>query len=113
MKLNINKVYIKIIKLEQVEEINIKAKATIQSNNKKVYDKKTEVRKTSTKKVPIPIPTYGCESWTITNKTRNNVNVAEIRYLTQISNKARTDKVGNEEIRRQLNITPLIKKIEV
>lgn len=59
-----------------------------------------------------PILMYGSESWTMTSRERSRIQATEMKTLRTIAKKTRRDKLRNETIRNQLQVAPLIKKIE-
>ena len=59
-----------------------------------------------------PILTYGHESWTLTTKTRSQIQAAEMRVLRLIKGVTRLDKLRNEDIRRELEVEEILKFVE-
>ena len=64
------------------------------------------------KAVSVPILTYGHESWVMTEKTRSQVQASEMRFLRRIEGVTLFNKVRSSEIRKSLNIEPLLLRIE-
>ena len=64
------------------------------------------------KAVFVPILTYGHESWVMTESMRSQVQASEMRFLRRIEGVALFNKVRSFEIRKSLNIEPLLLRIE-
>ena len=64
------------------------------------------------KSLYYPTLTYGHESWVLTDRMRSRVQAAEMRYLRRVAGVRRIDKVRNSTIREELNIEPLLLKVE-
>ena len=64
------------------------------------------------KTVFVPILTYGHESWITTKRVRSQVQASEMRFLRKIEAVTLFDKVHSSEIRKSLNIKPLLLLIE-
>ena len=64
------------------------------------------------KAVLVPILTYGHESWAMTERMRSQVQASEIRCLRKIEGVTLFNKVRISEIRKSLNIKPLLLRIE-
>ena len=64
------------------------------------------------KAVFVPILTYGHESWIITERMRSQVQASEMRFLRRIEGVALFNKLRSSEIRKSLNIEPLLLRIE-
>ena len=64
------------------------------------------------KAVFVPVLTYGHESWVITERMRSQVQASEMRFLRKIEGVALFNKVRSSEIRKSLNIEPLLFRIE-
>ena len=60
----------------------------------------------------VPILTYGAESWPITSKIQSKLTAAEMRFLRDIKNKTKLDKIRNTTIREQLKQQDLLGMIE-
>jgi len=56
----------------------------------------------------IPILTYGHESWVMTERICLQVQASEMRFLQRIEGVTLFDKVRSSEIRKSLNIEPLL-----
>ena len=63
------------------------------------------------KTVFVPILTYGHESWLMTQRVRSQVQASEIRFLRTIEGVTLLNKVRSSEIRKSLNIEPLLFRI--
>ena len=59
----------------------------------------------------VPILTYGHESWVKTERMRSQVQASEIRFLRRIEGVTLCNKVRSSEIRKSLNIEPLLLRI--
>ena len=59
-----------------------------------------------------PILTYGHESWTLTSKTRSQVQAAEMKALRLIKGVTRLDRLRNEDIRRELGVEGILEYVE-
>ena len=64
------------------------------------------------KAVFVPILTYGHESWVMTKRMRSQVQASEMRFLRTIEEVTLFNKVRSSEIRKSLNIEPLLLQIE-
>ena len=64
------------------------------------------------KTVFAPILTYGYESWVKTERVRSQMQVTENRFLRRIQEVTLFNKVPSSEIRKSLNIEPLLLRIE-
>ena len=65
------------------------------------------------KAVFVPILTYGHEScWVMTERMRSQVHASEMRFLRRIKRVTLFNKVRSSEIRKSLNIEPLLFRIE-
>ena len=64
------------------------------------------------KAVFVPILTYGHESLVMTKRMRSQVQASEMRFLRKIEGVALFNKVRSSEIRKSLNIEPLLLRIE-
>ena len=64
------------------------------------------------KAVFVPILTYDHESWVMTERMRSQVQASEMRFLRRIEGVTLFNKVRSSEIRKSLNIEPLLLRIE-
>ena len=64
------------------------------------------------KAVFVPILTYGHEPWVMTERMRSQVQASEMRFLRRIEGITLFNKVRSSEIRKSLNIEPLLLRIE-
>ena len=64
------------------------------------------------KAVFIPILTYSHESWVRTERMQSQVQASEMRFLRRIEGVALFNKVRSSDIRKSLNIEPLLLRIE-
>ena len=60
----------------------------------------------------VPILTYGHESWVMTERMRSQVQASEMRFLRRIEGVTLFNKMRSSEIRKSLNIEPLLLRIE-
>ena len=60
------------------------------------------------KTIFVPILTYGHECWVMTERVRSQVQASEMRFLRRIEGVTLLDKVRSSEIRKSLNIEPLL-----
>ena len=58
-----------------------------------------------------PIFTYDYESWVLTKNIRRRIQVAEVKCLQRIKGITRRDGVGNEVVRQELKVEPILKKM--
>ena len=63
------------------------------------------------KTVFVPILTYGHEFWVMTERVRSQVQASEMRFLRRIEGVTLSNKVRSSEIRKCLNIEPLLLRI--
>ena len=59
-----------------------------------------------------PILTYGHESWTLTSRTRSQLQAAEMKALRLIKGVTIMDRMRNEDIRRELGIEGILELVE-
>ena len=59
-----------------------------------------------------PVLTYGHESWTLTTKTRSQIQAAEMRVLRLIKGVTRLDRLRNEDIRSEMEVEDILKFVE-
>ena len=64
------------------------------------------------KTVFVPILTYGHESWVMTERVQSLVQEPEMRFLRKIEGVTLFNKGRSSEIRKSLNIEPLLLQIE-
>ena len=64
------------------------------------------------KAVFVPILTYGHESWVMTEIVRSQVQESDMRFLGRSEGVTLFNKVRSSEIRKSLNIEPLLIQIE-
>ena len=64
------------------------------------------------KAVLVPLLTYGHESWVLTERMRSQVPASESRFLKKIEGVTLFNKLRSSEIRKSLNIKPLLLQIE-
>ena len=64
------------------------------------------------KAVFVPILTYGHESWAMTERMRTQVQASKMKFLRRIEGVTLFNKVRSSEIRKSLNIEPLLLRIE-
>lgn len=55
-----------------------------------------------------PILTYVHEAWTLNKRTWSGIQAAEMRFLRRIIGVTRRDRIRNEDIRKILNVEPLL-----
>ncbi|XP_076030920.1 uncharacterized protein LOC143019109 [Oratosquilla oratoria] len=71
-----------------------------------------KVKTTIYKSILRPILTYGCEAWVLTTKTTLRVQAAEMRVLRMIHGVSKSNRLCNENIRRELGVESIISYIE-
>jgi hypothetical protein len=59
----------------------------------------------------VPVLLYSSKTWTTRKRDWNRIQVAEMKYLRTVKGCTRLDQVRNEDIRNELGIFPLSKKI--
>ena len=64
------------------------------------------------KAVFVPIFTYGHASWVMNERVRSQVQASEMRFLRRIEGVTLLNKVRSSEIRKSLNIEPLLLRTE-
>ena len=102
----------------QDEELDIrigKASAVMRALHYSVVMKRELSKKAKLsifKAVFVPILTYGYESWVMTERMRSQVRASEMRFLRRIEGVTLFNKVRSSEIRKSLNIEPLLLRIE-
>jgi hypothetical protein len=100
------------------EEINtrmLNAGKVYHAINKKFPRKERDKSKTKMaiySSTYIPTLLYESESWVITDKQKQDIQTAEMKYLRRVIGKTRRDKIRNEMIRMNLGIQPLHNKME-
>ena len=65
------------------------------------------------KTVFVPILTNGHESWIMTDRVRSQVLASEMSFLRRIKGVTLFNKVRSSEIRKSLNIEPLLRRIKI
>ncbi|KAK7788325.1 hypothetical protein R5R35_014440 [Gryllus longicercus] len=55
----------------------------------------------------VPTLLYGCESWVLTQKTLTTIQSSEMKFLRRINGCTREDRIRNEEIRKELQVTSI------
>jgi hypothetical protein len=50
---------------------------------------------------------YGSKNWVLTEKDKNKIQAAEMRFLRSTTEVTRQDRLSNEEIRKTLNVNSL------
>jgi hypothetical protein len=71
-----------------------------------------KVKTTVYKTILRPTLCYGCETWTLTTRTRSCVQAAEMRVLRLIRGVTRRDRLRNENIRRELGVESVLAFVE-
>jgi hypothetical protein len=100
------------------EEINtrmLNAGKLYHAINKGFLGKKEIIQKTKMEiysSTYIPRLLYRSESWVITEKQKQNIQTAEMKYLRRVIGKTRRDKIRNEMIKMNLGTQPLQNIIE-
>ena len=103
---------------KQDEEIDMrtgKASAVMRALHRSVVTKRELSKKAKLsvfKSIFIPILTYGHESWIMTERVRSQVQASEMRFLRRIQGVTMFDKVRSLEIRKSLQVEPLLLRIE-
>ena len=64
------------------------------------------------KTIFVPILTYGHKAWVMTESMRSQLQASKIRFLQRIEGVTQFNKVRSFEIRKSLNIKPLLLRIE-
>ena len=77
---------------------------------KQELSKKTNL--SISKAVFVPILTYGYEFWVMTKRVRLQVQASEMSFLRRIEGVTLYNKMRSSEIRKFLNIEPLLLRIE-
>lgn len=77
---------------------------------KKEISQKTKIAVYTSTYTPTLL--YGSETWIITNKTRQKIQTAEMKFLRNVAGKTRRDKVRNHTIRKTLKVPPLESRLE-
>jgi hypothetical protein len=72
--------------------------------------KKTKIKLYST--LALPTLSYSSENWTIKARNARRVAAAEVKYLRKTAGYTWTDRKTNTEIAKELNITPVLDKIQ-
>ena len=102
----------------QDEELDIrigKASAVMRALHYSVVMKRELSKKAKLsvfKAIFVPILTYGHESWVMTERMRLQVQASEMSFLRRIEEVTLFSKVRSSEIRKSLNIEPLLLRIE-
>ena len=83
--------------------------------NKTFIQKKEVSEHTKTtvfKSIYIPILTYGCETWILTQKMKSKIQATEMKFLRRIKKVTKLDKISNTIIREELKVRPILEYIE-
>ena len=59
-----------------------------------------------------PILTFGSESWILNNTMKSRIQATNMKYLRRVLGKTRRDRIRNDVIRNELEVKPIIQKIE-
>lgn len=78
---------------------------------KKELSKKAKIQLYKT--IYVPTILYGAETWAILDKHRSAITASEMRYLRRILGKRRRDRVRNRSIRGELEVEPLVERVEL
>ena len=62
--------------------------------------------------LPVPALLYGSENWTINRTDAGRITAAEMKYMRKTAGYTWTDYKSNTEITKELNITPVLDKIQ-
>jgi len=60
----------------------------------------------------LPALLYGSENWTITTRDARRMTAAEIKYTRKTAGCTSTDYKTNTDTAKELNITPVLEKIQ-
>jgi len=80
----------------------------------KCLDHKKPLRQTTIKlynTLPLPVLLYGSETWTVTAKDARRITAAEMKHMRRTAGYTWTDYKTNEQIAKELKITPILEKI--
>ena len=59
-----------------------------------------------------PILIFGSESWTVTKKIKSQIQSMEMKFLRRVMGITKMDRIRNVEVRKELDIEPIVNKIE-
>ncbi|XP_072389944.1 uncharacterized protein [Diabrotica undecimpunctata] len=92
----------------------IESAARMYHTTKSTFLSKKEVFQKA--KVPIYktvfVPSFGSESWTLTDKLKSKIQSIEMKFLRRIMSITRLDRIRNEAVREHLKVQSIIKKTE-
>ncbi|KAF7654265.1 hypothetical protein LDENG_00072170, partial [Lucifuga dentata] len=71
-----------------------------------------KARLTIYQSIYVPILTYGHELWVMTERTRSQIQAAEMRFLCRVSGLTLRDRVRSLDIQEGLGVEPLLLHIE-
>jgi hypothetical protein len=94
-------------------ELNNKLQITGMINN--VFRAQKTLKKTRIKlynTLSLPALLHSSDNWTITARDARRVTAAEMKYIRNTAGYIWTDSKTNTEIAKQLNITPVLDKIQ-
>ena len=60
----------------------------------------------------VPILTYGHELWVMTERTRSQIQAAEMSFLRRVAGRSLRDRVRSSVTREELRVEPLLHHIE-
>jgi len=71
--------------------------------------KKTIIKLYNT--LALPVLLYGSETWTVKARDARRITAAEMKYMRRTAGYTWTDYKTNEQIPKELNITPILDKL--
>ena len=83
---------------------------TIKRTFKNKVRQETQLRYYSV--MALPVICYGSETWTVKEKDKSRIQAAEMRFLRSVKGCTREDHIRNVEIRKELQVIPLLEQIE-
>lgn len=92
-----------------------KAMRIFHSMNKKFISRKEITKETKMKifkTIYRPILTYGAESWVLSERQKNKIQAAEMKYLRRVKGITLKDRIRSTQIREELKVKPMMEFIE-
>ncbi|TWW78062.1 R2DM Retrovirus-related Pol polyprotein from type II retrotransposable element [Takifugu flavidus] len=91
------------------------ASAVMRALNRSVVVKKELSRKAKLsiyRSIYVPVLTYGHQRWVMTERTRSQIQAAEMSFLRRVAGLNLRDRVRSSDIREELGVEPLLLHIE-
>lgn len=95
-------------RIEKTQKLYYAMNTKFISNKEISKETKLKVFKT----IYRPVLTFGCESWVLTERQKSKIQATEMKYLRRVRGVTKMDKMRNVDIRKDLEIQPILDYIE-